>query len=264
MAAFRDAVCDPSLGALPRVCSGGRIRVVGARGSVQESALELNIWELLARILAAAALGGLVGLEREFSDQPAGFRTHILVSLGAAVFTMAGAYGVGPFLGEGPIRVSFDPTRVAAQVVTGIGFLGAGAIMRQGATARGLTTAAALWVTAAIGTAAGLGYWGGAIAATLTAVLSLYGLKRFEKSIFGRLKRGQHRLVIEMSPKLRLSDLAHTIENRGGRMQSMKLMSDEEGNRHLAATVNVQRGSSVEAILDDISEITGVRNVDLN
>ncbi len=248
----------PSPRTLPGVCSNGRIRVVGARGSVQESALELSIWELLARILTAAVARGPRG------DQPAGFRTHILVSLGAAVFTMAGAYGVGPFLGEGPIRVSFDPTRVAAQVVTGIGFLGAGAIMRQGVTARGLTTAAALWVTAAIGTAAGLGYWGGAIAATLTAVLSLYGLKRFEKSIFGRLKRGQHRLVIEMSPKLRLSDLAHAIENRGGRMQSMKLMSDEDGNRHLAATVNVPSGSSVEAMLDEISEITGVRNVDLN
>ena len=231
---------------------------------MQESALELSTWELLARILTAAALGGMVGLEREFSDQPAGFRTHILVSLGAAMFTMAGAYGVTPFLTEGPIRVSFDPTRVAAQVVTGIGFLGAGAIMRQGLTVRGLTTAAALWVTAAIGTAAGLGYWGGAIAAAVTAVLSLVVLKPLEKGMVGRWKRGQHNLVIEMGAKLRLSDLAHAIENHGARMRSMKLMTDEDGNRHLRATVNMPSESSLGAMLDDINEITGVRNVDLN
>lgn len=123
-------------------------------------------------------------LDRRRTRRPSGARTGVqrsarrisdshLVSLGAAVFTMAGAYGVTPFLGEGPIRVSFDPTRVAAQVVTGIGFLGAGAIMRQGVTVRGLTTAAALWVTAAIGTAAGLGYWGAAIAASRRRVVAL-------------------------------------------------------------------------------------------
>lgn len=231
---------------------------------MQESALELSTLELLARVLTAAGLGGLVGLEREFSDQPAGFRTHILVSLGAAVFTMAGAYGVAPFLGDGPIRVSFDPTRVAAQVVTGIGFLGAGAIMRQGVTVRGLTTAAALWVTAAIGTAAGLGYWAGAVAATLTAVLSLLGLKPFEKRMLGRLKRGQHDLVLEMGSKLRLSDLAHAIENHGARMRSMKLISEDDGTRHLKAKVTVPDESSVERMLDEINQITGVRNVDLN
>src|SRR5688572_13417309 len=101
----------------------------------------LDSSEVVLRIAIAAVLGGLVGLEREVSEQPAGFRTHILVSLGAALFTLVGAYTFG---GEGS-----DPTRVAAQVVTGIGFIGAGVIFQQGASIRGLTTAASLWVTAA-------------------------------------------------------------------------------------------------------------------
>ncbi|MGH7426687.1 MAG: MgtC/SapB family protein, partial [Candidatus Methylomirabilales bacterium] len=93
----------------------------------------LDASELVLRVLASAALGGLVGLERELRDQPAGFRTHILVSLGSALFTLVGAYGLGPLTG-GPPGPSVDPTRVAAQVVTGIGFLGAGAIIRHGLT----------------------------------------------------------------------------------------------------------------------------------
>lgn len=116
----------------------------------------LETGELILRVLLAGALGGLIGLEREFSDQPAGFRTHILVSLGAALFTLVGAYGLVDFSPGDTFQ--FDPTRIAAQVVTGIGFLGAGAILRQGLNVRGLTTAAALWVTAAVGTAAGFGY----------------------------------------------------------------------------------------------------------
>ena len=140
----------------------------------------LEPWELGVRVLVAAALGGLVGLERELSDQPAGFRTHILVSLGSALFTMVGAYGLAAFIPEGTENASFDPMRVAAQVVTGIGFLGAGAIIRQGVNIRGLTTAAALWVTAAIGMAAAVGFWLGAIFTTLATVTALYGFKRLE------------------------------------------------------------------------------------
>lgn len=154
-----------------------------------ETVPDLTTWELVLRILAAAALGGLVGLEREISDQPAGFRTHILVSLGAALFTLVGAYGVDEFFKDAPRGVGFDPTRVAAQVVTGIGFLGAGAIIRQGINVRGLTTAASLWVTAAIGVAVGLGYWTGAITVAVVTFGALYGLKRVEKALFSKLRR---------------------------------------------------------------------------
>ena len=128
--------------------------------------------DLVLRVVAATVLGGLIGFEREFSDQPAGFRTHILVCLGAALFTLAGAFGVDVFFTRGTADIQFDPTRVAAQVVTGIGFLGAGAILRLGLNVQGLTTAAALWVTAAIGVAVGLGYWVGAVATTAATTTS--------------------------------------------------------------------------------------------
>jgi len=98
--------------------------------------------ELLGRLLLAAVLGGAVGAERELHDQPAGLRTHMLLTIGACLFTLVSAYGFG-----GPT----DPSRLAAQIVTGIGFLGGGAIVRQGLTVRGLTTAASIWATASIG-----------------------------------------------------------------------------------------------------------------
>src|SRR5881397_273893 len=103
------------------------------------------------RLLLAAILGALIGLEREIHDHPAGMRTHLLVSLGSAGFTALSIYA---FPAPGA-----DPARVAAQIVTGIGFLGAGAILKQGVTIHGLTTAASLWVVAAVGMAAGAGAW---------------------------------------------------------------------------------------------------------
>ncbi|MGH2677187.1 MAG: MgtC/SapB family protein, partial [Actinomycetota bacterium] len=111
--------------------------------------------ELALRLLGAALLGGVIGLEREVRDQPAGFRTHMLVALGSCLFTLISAYGFGAF--QGDPGVPYDPTRIAAQIVTGIGFLGAGAIIRSGMSVRGLTTAASLWVVAAIGMAVGAG-----------------------------------------------------------------------------------------------------------
>ena len=108
----------------------------------------------LVRIAVAAGLGGAIGLERELDEKAAGLRTHMLVSVGSALFTLVGAYGFDGL----PASGSVDPTeRIAAQIVTGIGFLGAGVIFRQGFTIRGLTTAASLWLVAAIGMAAGAG-----------------------------------------------------------------------------------------------------------
>lgn len=226
-----------------------------------ESFPQLTTGELVLRVLAAALLGGLVGFEREFSDQPAGFRTHILVSLGAALFTMVGAYGVGEFFGRDDVPIQFDPTRIAAQVVTGIGFLGAGAILRQGVNVKGLTTAAALWVTAAIGTAAGLGYWEGAIAVTIGTVLSLYGLKQLERAVFPRLKRGYFRFRIEMGPELSLAELAERMEEADVRVHTMKIATDEDGERHLVAYLALG-SNSPEAVGEKIARIPGVDGVD--
>ncbi len=120
------------------------------------------------RLSLALVLGGLIGWQRESAEKPAGFRTHILVCVGAALFTLISAVG---FFGTGA-----DPARVASNIVVGIGFLGAGTIWRTGVTVQGLTTAASLWTVAAIGTAAGVGYYIGAILTTaiVAAVLTLF------------------------------------------------------------------------------------------
>ena len=142
----------------------------------------MSDWDVLVRILVASALGGIVGIERELRDQPAGFRTHMLVALGACLFTLVGAFGFQGLTGGQRVAANnADLTRVASQVVVGIGFLGGGTILRHGATVRGLTTAASLWVTAAVGLAVGMGFFFGATATALLSVIALAGLKPIEK-----------------------------------------------------------------------------------
>jgi putative Mg2+ transporter-C (MgtC) family protein len=130
--------------------------------------------DIALRLALAAVAGMIIGIERELRDQAAGLRTHMLVAVGACLFTIVGAYG---FEGQG------DPSRVAAQVVTGIGFLGAGAIIREGVSVRGLTTAASLWVVAAAGTAVGLGLFWATGVATLITLISLWGLRPFRRHL---------------------------------------------------------------------------------
>ena len=127
---------------------------------------------LLLRIAAAAVMGGLIGIEREFRAKEAGFRTHFLVALGAAVFMILSAHGFGDILFSENTRL--DVSRIAAQVVSGIGFIGAGTIIFQRHAVHGLTTAAGLWVTAAIGMAAGAGLY---VIAAFTTFLVLLGLE---------------------------------------------------------------------------------------
>jgi len=137
--------------------------------------LTIPYWEVVLRLVLASLLCGAIGFEREVRDQPAGFRTHILLGLGATLFTLVSAYGFEPFtraaLGGGGLQ--FDPTRIAAQIIAGVGFLGAGAIIRQGGDVRGLTTAASLWLVAAVGLASGGGMIRLAFAVTALSLLAL-------------------------------------------------------------------------------------------
>src|SRR5699024_8199498 len=135
--------------------------------------------EVLIRLAIATALCGLIGLERELRGHPAGLRTHAIVGIGAALFTIAGAYGLGD------IKPEADPTRVAAQIASGVGFLGAGVILRHGLDVRGLTTAATLWLAAAVGLAAGAGMGPAAMITAGLVVLILLSA-RFTRAIVER------------------------------------------------------------------------------
>lgn len=155
--------------------------------------------DMAFRLVVASLLGALIGLEREVHAHPAGMRTHLLVSFGSALFTVLSIYGfvnaLGPAEGSPP-----DPTRIAAQIVTGIGFLGAGAILKYGTSIRGLTTAGSLWATAAIGMAAGTGSIAIALVGTAIVVFSLWPLNW----AVARLRIGQPR---EIRVRLQLARL---------------------------------------------------------
>lgn len=144
-----------------------------------ELTTELQI-ELALRLTAGLVLGAVIGFERELHRQPAGFRTHSLVALGAALFTIISAHGF-----SGPM---VDPTRIAAQIVSGIGFIGAGTILHHRGSVRGLTTAASLWSVAAIGTAAGAGLIAMAVVGTVLILVVLAVLDRIEAFATRRLR----------------------------------------------------------------------------
>jgi putative Mg2+ transporter-C (MgtC) family protein len=150
--------------------------------------------DLAARMLIAAILGAAIGFEREIHDHPAGMRTHLLVALGSAIFTELSIFGFGASAGQsgnGPV----DPTRIAAQVVSGIGFLGAGAILKYGTSIRGLTTAASLWATAAVGLAVGAGSWIVGIVGAAIVIFSLWPLN----IVIARLRpQGSHEVRIRL------------------------------------------------------------------
>jgi putative Mg2+ transporter-C (MgtC) family protein len=178
---------------------------------------------LVLKLLLSSLLGGLIGLEREVHGRPAGFRTHLLVSLGSCLFTVASVefYRMyGNFGGTLPVGV--DPGRIAAQVVTGIGFLGAGAIIKEKASIRGLTTAACLWVASAVGLACGAGIFGAAVTVTGLGLISLLLLKKVEdhlnRDTYVRFKiwsadiEGQRERIEKLMAECRLQIIGISIE----------------------------------------------------
>jgi putative Mg2+ transporter-C (MgtC) family protein len=216
--------------------------------------------ELALRLLVAAGLAGVLGFEREMTDQPAGFRTHILVGLGAALFTVLSAYGFRSVPTIGPAQqVTQDPTRIAAQIVVGIGFLGGGAIIKYGATVRGLTTAASLWVTAAIGTAAGIGEFALASTAVGIALVAVVGLRPLRRAI-RRYGQGQHELILETDRHADLVQIMGAIQKTDAAVHSVSVSEDEE-EREVRLLVRLPPRSSVTKIAEAVSNIPHVRNV---
>ena len=209
--------------------------------------------EVLLRLFVAALLGAAIGFERELREREAGLRTHLLVCVGSALFTLVSAYGFSDW----GIRV--DPTRIAAQIVTGIGFLGAGAIIRQGLSVRGLTTAATLWLVAAIGMAVGAGYWEGALIATIGAVITLGPLRVIAYRIIVRFRPVLDRLLVEVPAGGSPVPIIEAIERQGGRVVSLDI-AQEGDRRSVAVDVELAVGSA-PAVVAGVAEIDGVLEV---
>lgn len=219
--------------------------------------------QIIIRLLIAAVLGGVVGIERERREWAAGLRTHMLVSLGSALIMIVSAFGFTDALQAS--NVTLDPSRVAAQVVSGIGFLGAGTILflRQ-ETIRGLTTAASLWTVAAVGLAVGGGLYVPAVSATLIILVILAVLKPLEQRFLHRHRSGQITVTVAHR-RVFFHQLQTAIEAAGLHADQITLTHDEAGAQD-RVQCNFDRGAPQEklyAAAENLREIEGVREVRL-
>jgi putative Mg2+ transporter-C (MgtC) family protein len=218
---------------------------------------DLSTAEALVRLLVAAGLGGAIGLERELRDHEAGFRTHLLVSLGACVFTLVSAYAWTDWTFSTKQGVVFDPTRIAAQIVTGIGFLGAGAIIVRGISVRGLTTAATLWVVAAIGMAAGTGYYAVGVGAAVLVLISLGPLKLISTRFVARVRPEEAELAIMLAPEGVASRVLEAIEAAGGRISQVEF-GDE---RTVDVTLRASRRAESARVAEEVNKLDDVERL---
>ena len=217
----------------------------------------LGGWDALLRLAVGAGLGAAVGVERELRDREAGVRTHLLVALGSCLFTIVSAYGFHEFLASGDAVVRADPTRIAAQIVTGIGFLGAGAIMRQGLNIRGLTTAAGLWVVAAIGMAVGAGYYAGALLGTGVVLFGLGPLRWAEGYIVAR-RRAAGRLEVDLRPDQPLAPVLAILESRRAKVERIQLEEAGDEGRELRLEVILPASVSGREVVERLSQLDEV------
>lgn len=210
--------------------------------------------QLVIRLVVSAALAGFIGLERESHGHPAGLRTHILVAVGSSLVMLLSIYGFGP---EWAGR---DPSRMAAQVISGIGFLGAGTILREGASVKGLTTAASLWVSAGIGLAIGSGFYLGGALATILAVSALFVLEKVEKRFISP-RSLRIEAVVSDRPG-RLGEICSIIGCHGFSIRAIDLERDEPREE---VTVSIQVESKgpgkTEELLADLHKTPGLRRL---
>ncbi len=207
--------------------------------------------EQFARLALAAGLGGAVGIERELADQPAGLRTHMLLSLGACLFTVISAYAFGG---------GADPSRLAAQIVTGIGFLGGGAILRHGASIRGLTTAASIWATCALGVAVGTGRYVLSIGATLLILATLVALRAL-RNVVRRWSSSREELSFSAERGFRLEPVISLIHEHGGYLRGLQHEQGDEGER-VSIVVRFPPRHRFERFIEALTQIQGVREVE--
>ena len=202
--------------------------------------------DFIVKVVLALVLGGIMGLEREYNDKPAGYATNSIICLGAALFTMLSLYMA---------EMGGDPGRIAAQIVSGVGFLGAGAILREGNKISGLTTAAAVWLVAAIGMAVGFGQYILASSACAAAILMQLGVRR-TLVLLERLRR-YDTIYLTCAPKWSVVDqICAEIEKRN--VQILKKEVTKHDNRFVVALVATFTGREFQNITKDVLEMPDV------
>lgn len=224
---------------------------------------------MLYRLFVATILGGVIGIERGSGDRPAGLRTHILVCVGSTLFMLVSIYGFDDGLpvntAAGDLGTRRDTARIAAQVVSGIGFLGAGTILHEGLTIRGLTTAASLWISSAIGLAVGSGMIFLSVAATAITMVTLVSFHTWEKrfALKGRENRRFIRIVAVNSHEI-ITDITTFLNQQYAQVRSINVKKDKN-KQLLNIDLFIKRGELSPAdseIVGGLQDIEGVLKVD--
>ncbi len=212
--------------------------------------------EILLRLALVVVLCGAIGLEREAREQIAGLRTHVIVGLGSALFTLVSAYGF-------TASAHVDPTRIAAQVVSGIGFLGGGVILRYGVNVRGVTTAAALWISAAIGMAGPVGFYVGAAATTMFALVTLAALRRLKPVVRRRLGSETLSLEVALAPGASMRSLLGQLRRRRLRVEGLQSIVLDGGGERFQLDIRGPASLDVDSILSDLLQMDDVARIEL-
>lgn len=222
--------------------------------------LEIDAWHIAERLAIAAVLGGLIGWEREQRNKQAGFKTHLLVSVGSALIMLTSIYGFGDLVNHPNAR--FDPARLAAQVVSGIGFLGAGAILRHSnMIISGLTTAATLWVVAAIGLSVGAGFYFAAVSTTAIVLIIVVFLRGLETKFSATRRLRKLKIFIDDEVGV-LHQLNQIIEGEKLEIRKMSLSNLSEEGQPPRIAVNLRiRFSSKKNILNVVERLQQVKGV---
>lgn len=226
--------------------------------------LDLSVPELLLRVGVTAALGGAIGVEREIDAKEAGVRTHMVLALGAALFGMISASGFEPFVApRGETNVTVEVTRVASSVAAGVGFLGAGAILKQAGAIRGLTTAASIWLTAAVGLAVGLGFYWPAVAVTVAALLTLTVLRLGRSWLRRHVARDEGVATFQLPAATNVDHVLGELKHIPGlEVRSIRL-HDEDGVMIVRAELRTRPGTDLADFTSAFDRLEGVEGLEI-
>ncbi|TPG59299.1 MgtC/SapB family protein [Ewingella americana] len=215
--------------------------------------------DFLLRIVLAGILGGLIGIERQLRAKEAGLRTHVLVGIGSAMFMIVSKYGFQDLLALS--HVSFDPSRVAAQVVSGMGFLGAGTIIIQKQVVKGLTTAAGLWVTAAIGLVIGSGMYEIGIYGAFMTLIVLEVFRQISNRLIGHHHLIEIRLAPQSVPPVLIA--LQKLRIRPGHIK-VNQRDDDDTKCELVLDVVLRPKQSVDILYESLMAVGGIKRIDIN